>query len=1065
MGSAKLSFSLFEQSKRNVDSVKKPKFPWPQKPLYHLFLLLWLDSLLLLLLGLLIWQDNALNRGITFTPSLESTPIPWTDGPQVGVNLYNLHLEPEMEVVTKTLKLVKELGAKYVRMQVPWEDLEIAGKNDFWDRRHLTAMHPEGISAWEKYDRIVKTANNFGLELIMRLDRPPAWARPVALNSPNFQKGLLEDGNSTGPPDDFNNYAGFVKLVVARYQGKVRFFQLWNEPNLANEWNWDVPRPEDFVKLLKMGYLAAKEANPAAVILFPSLAPVDGLDKRAPMTELEYLDQVYKAGGGAYFDIMSAQAYGLGQPPSEHRYIRLRPFDNWYWLRPLDTRADVSRLVLLREVMELHGDKKAIWIGEFGWNSAPESIPLARRLTWGKPVNEQEKAQFLIAQIERAKQEWPSVGVLNVWMLRYGGFLEPNLADPTPYFAIVKRDWTLLPAYTQLQTYLSQPTAAGVGIHSWQHPAVEKIANGFKLRFVGQKATMIGDSEAFDSLKSVVLDGKEVIAERGSLKNGEKLLTTPQLQDGLHTLELSASASFTAKRFSIARNPPFPWLCPLAMALIISLLLLSGAATTQILFESLDSLLKRSPSWSILLGMLIGLVIFYRVTPEVPITLLGLAIFGGLAMLRPELALLFVPLTAPFFFMPKGIWDDRFVTRAEGLKFPLQEVVLSLVAFATLLHWLVFHLPSLKIQRSTLKRTFLSLIPYGLLLFAGTLGVLIAAEKGPALREWRWLIFEPLLFYGLLHFYERQAKNDEKPIFAAGIAFVIAGAFVGLVGILQFLGLNLVPLIATKVGFSGDRIFVEGVKRVSSLYGHPNNFGLAMGRVWPLALALAFDSAAKRKVKTQFFYSICAILSLGGLIVSFSKGAWFGALGALLLILHFRFHLFTAFRQQIRKPKFLISVLGLLGIIIVAALSVERLNPMGESSGIRLKTWFSALLMLKDHPLLGIGLDQFLLTYSRYIDPSLLGTNEQFTSHPHNLILDLWLRLGILGLGVFSWLILRFYRLVLPAKASFFQIGLAAAMTAALLHGLVDNFYFVPDLALSLWLFWALAHSKTTKLV
>ena len=35
-------------------------------------------------------------------------------------------------------------------------------------------------------------------------------------------------------------------------------------------------------------------------------------------------------------------------------------------------------------------------------------------------------------------------------------------------------------------------------------------------------------------------------------------------------------------------------------------------------------------------------------------------------------------------------------------------------------------------------------------------------------------------------------------------------------------------------------------------------------------------------------------------------------------------------------------------------------------------------------------------------------------------------------------------------------LGALAAITAALVHGLVDNFYFVPDLALTFWLLVAL---------
>jgi putative inorganic carbon (hco3(-)) transporter len=130
------------------------------------------------------------------------------------------------------------------------------------------------------------------------------------------------------------------------------------------------------------------------------------------------------------------------------------------------------------------------------------------------------------------------------------------------------------------------------------------------------------------------------------------------------------------------------------------------------------------------------------------------------------------------------------------------------------------------------------------------------------------------------------------------------------------------------------------------------------------------------------------------------------------------------------------------------------------SSAIRLQTWRSALAMLRDAPL-GIGLDQFGRLYPEYIDPALASTNEINTAHPHNLLLDIALRMGPPGLLAFAWLIARFYgdvrRGLAGAGDRALLAGLAAAMTGALVHGLVDQFYFWPDLAFAFWLLIMLA--------
>ncbi len=437
----------------------------------------------LLTLAAAVWADNDANRGVTFAPA--DRPIPFADAPRLGVNAYNLQFEPDPAAVTRTLELAHDLGARTVRIQMPWEDVEIHAKGDFQDRRQPGNVR----DAWEKYDVIADESRRLGLELIVRIDRPPRWARAATADDPQFLAGLAENANSTAPPDRFEDFADFAGAVAAHFKGRIRFYQIWNEPNLSYEWGWRPPDPERFVALLGVASAAIRAADPQATILFPSLSPTDGKEPRiAPMSELEYLDRAYRAGAAPHFDIMSAQGYGLGQPPDEHRYVRLRwsprrPLTDLD--RPIDTRIDVSRVVLLHEVMLRHGDDKAVWISEFGYNSAPEGIP--NRDAWGPPVSEAQKGEYLIGQIERARREWPWLGVMNLWMLRWGGYQQPDPNDPTQYFAVVGRNYAPLPSYDALRQFMVGGEVAGVGSHTGDHPAL--VADGagrYTLRFAGE---------------------------------------------------------------------------------------------------------------------------------------------------------------------------------------------------------------------------------------------------------------------------------------------------------------------------------------------------------------------------------------------------------------------------------------------------------------------------------------------------------------------------------------------------------------------------------------------------
>ena len=95
------------------------------------------------------------------------------------------------------------------------------GKGDFVDRRNDPAR-----DAWEKYDFIVDEAERLGLELIVRIDRAPQWARPNDFADPKFQAGLQESfaGLVTDPDDD--NYLPLVlqtqsRLVRARIDNSL----------------------------------------------------------------------------------------------------------------------------------------------------------------------------------------------------------------------------------------------------------------------------------------------------------------------------------------------------------------------------------------------------------------------------------------------------------------------------------------------------------------------------------------------------------------------------------------------------------------------------------------------------------------------------------------------------------------------------------------------------------------------------------------------------------------------------------------------------------------------------
>ncbi|MCL4506668.1 MAG: hypothetical protein M1434_14680 [Chloroflexi bacterium] len=338
-----------------------------------------------------------------------------------GVNTF---LEQEVEVAKRerSLQMIKDSGYTWIRQQFPWADIEIDGKGDFTDRRN-----PPARSAWDKYDNIVALTEKYGLQMIARLSAPPQWAHAGYADLGDF-----------GPPANFQDYADFVAAVVSRYKGRIHYYQIWNEPNIYPEWGQQRVNPEDYTKMLCMAYQRAKQIDPEVVIISAALAPTVAQDGR-DLSDLIFLQRMYNAGAGKCFDILSAQGYGLFSGPDDHR------------LNPLTT--NVARHVLLRDIMVRNGDEdKSIWLSELNWDAVPGNP--ANIQDWGKygTVTEQQQASYVPATYDRAKREWPWVGVMAIWFFKRASDSERN--QSWYYFRMLEPDFAPTPLYESMKRYM-----------------------------------------------------------------------------------------------------------------------------------------------------------------------------------------------------------------------------------------------------------------------------------------------------------------------------------------------------------------------------------------------------------------------------------------------------------------------------------------------------------------------------------------------------------------------------------------------------------------------------------
>jgi GH35 family endo-1,4-beta-xylanase len=272
---------------------------------------------------------------------------------------------------------------------------------------------------WEYPDFVVRAAKHYGLDLIVRLDRQPAWATEPAV-----------DG--TAPPDNLDDYAAFAGTVAQRYRGQIKGYIVWNEPNLAKEWGGQPPDPAAYTELLRRAYKAIKAADPEAIVVSAGLASTNHQNDEA-IDDRVFLETMYQTGAGAYFDVLGAHPYGFAYPPDDPQGAH--------------DGLNLARLLDLREVMEAHGDgDKPIWITELGWTTA--GVGEGSWLT----VTSQQQADYLTGAWRRTQREWPWLQVFTVWNLSQG--LPPT--NEMAGHSLLDESGKPKPAYHALQAELNR---------------------------------------------------------------------------------------------------------------------------------------------------------------------------------------------------------------------------------------------------------------------------------------------------------------------------------------------------------------------------------------------------------------------------------------------------------------------------------------------------------------------------------------------------------------------------------------------------------------------------------
>ncbi len=980
--------------------------------------------------------------------------------PRAGINAELLQYPPAE--VRLQLENMRAANFRWLRQFARWDEIEPR----------------QGAFDWSGWDALVEQLREFPeLELVVVLMNTPAWARPQ-----HPTRALT----ATAPPADLDAFAQFLSAFAARYGETIDYYQIWDEPNLDDAWGGLDPRPAEYVALLGTARRAILRSDPTAAIVAAALAPTTEIAGQN-ISDIRYLQAMYDHGARGLMDIAAGKPYGFEHSPLDRRVD--------------ESHLNFSRLIALREAMLANGDgRKALWASNFGWNALPPDWQGDESI-W-EQVSQEERLTFTRQAIQRARREWPWLGAmfLQHWQP------DAPLASAQWGFALVQPDGAATPLLNALPAIHAEPYAQDGIYHArnpyarysgiWQFSErgadigwLNTSDSQLAFDFFGRDVALLVNEDDYVAFLYPQVDGQPAnAAQRDADGNAYIFLRSNNQQPqttlapvarglplGEHTLTaiadrgwdrwaiagyavssgslaepynrqialgiLTSLVSLTALFISLVKAPWSRWL-PRISAITGGLsatmhLLLTGATSLAMMLAMLLTWGTPKPAlflrdeFNLLLALLTGGLLYF--SPSLLLSLLfGLVLFV-LVFQRLENGLILTLVWAPFFLYPVEL---------HTYAFPMVEVMILLTAAAGLLRGLSelgarlqmrnarFPLFAWQQLRHAHWLDALVLCLVGL----GIASLLWTRQLSSATTELRTLIFEPALFYLLF----RCTRPDRSTLMRYFLALMAAAVSVSIIGLAQY--------------FLGDMVIVAeaGARRLQSVYGSPNNIGLLFGRTIPIALALLLTPLSAR---LRAWAGVSLLIMLPTLALTQSLGAILLGIPAGLAVV-----CLGCYGRRALLPLLGAGLAGASGFGILTQISARFGSLLDLGSGttfVRLRLWESALAMIRDHPLTGIGLDQFLYLYGgEYLRPD--AVHDSDLSHPHNFALDFWTRLSLLGLLAFFAIQAAFWRLALRAlraargrDAQIFAmtLGLMGSMAGLLAHGLIDNSVFVIDLA------------------
>jgi putative inorganic carbon (hco3(-)) transporter len=351
----------------------------------------------------------------------------------------------------------------------------------------------------------------------------------------------------------------------------------------------------------------------------------------------------------------------------------------------------------------------------------------------------------------------------------------------------------------------------------------------------------------------------------------------------------------------------------------------------------------------------------------------------------------------------------------------------------------------------TWKRTALDL---PLLAFVGSAAIstIFAVNRNLAIfgTYSRWEGLLTIATYALLYWLAVQLISGEVDADWLTWSLLFSGYLIAAVAVLQ-----------AAFGVLGGGYFQSPYIRADATMAHPDFLGIFLAMLLPLAFAklISRQSGLTRLLAAN----LVIVLSLG-LLATFTRAAWIGAVVGLAVVLALRGGRFRAV-PVVAFAALLVIAFGALAWFVAARptsvpsgvtnvyLRIVSIPDLSQGSiAVRLAVWKDTPPLIAARPILGWGPGTFGLVYPQFQTANRNGGVFDF---PHEEALDVLAAQGVVGFVAYLWILFAFVRA--------FWAGRRRAGAVALFGGWVGyqvsmqvDFSYLPT-AVPFWLFAAAA--------